>query len=242
MNSQLGLNEAITTQIAVTPDGNPELMYGSLDYEQPIGPYGTRVGATVSYTETEPGYLLEQFDVEGQSHYYSLRLEHPFIRSRRQNVDASVQFDWRDIENDNNIPDFREDNIRALRAGVNYGFTDKLFNPAANELSLVMSQGIDILGASDEDDAQLSRPDASSVFTKANLVASRLQKIKGPVNLKLTVRGQLSSGPLLSSEEFGVGGYYSGRGYDPSEISAMTVFQDRQNFNGLILYRSRIIT
>ena len=37
--------------------------------------------------------------------------------------------------------------------------------------------------------------------------------------LYVSVRGQYSAVPLLSSEEFSFGGNVSGRGYDPSEIS-----------------------
>ena len=48
--------------------------------------------------------------------------------------------------------------------------------------------------------------------------AQRLQRVTSNVNLQLTARGQLANDALLASEEFGVGGINSGRGYDPSEI------------------------
>ncbi|HEY8963421.1 MAG TPA: ShlB/FhaC/HecB family hemolysin secretion/activation protein, partial [Alphaproteobacteria bacterium] len=49
---------------------------------------------------------------------------------------------------------------------------------------------------------------------------TRLQRIVKDFNILVGVKGQISNGPLLASEEFGIGGmsYGYGRGYDPSEI------------------------
>lgn len=218
-NSLLGMNETISGQFAYAPGDGYELLYGGIGYEQPIGPWGSRVGALVSKTNTEPGYTLDQFDVRGKADLYSLYVSHPFIRTRNENLKGRLAFDWRDVTTSNNIEaERREDQIRALRAQMQYDFLDTLLGVAVNRVDLELSQGLGILGASDEGDANLSRPDGDPQFSKAELELQRLQRVTGAVNVQLTARGQLSDGPLLSSEEFGVGGISSGRGYDPSEI------------------------
>ena len=63
----------------------------------------------------------------------------------------------------------------------------------------------------------MTRAAGDPTFTKANIQLQRLQRVTGSVNLLLEGRGQLSNNPLLSSEEFGLGGMSSVRGYDPSE-------------------------
>ncbi len=219
LNSLLGMNEAISAQVAYAPGTGYELIYGGVGYEQPIGPWGTRLGAFVSKTNTDPGYDLEQFDVRGKADLYSINVTHPFIRTRNENLKGRFAFDWRDVKNSNNIePDARKDEIRALRTGLQYDFLDTLMGLAFNSLDLEISKGLSIFGASEKGDDNMSRPDGDPQFTKAELEVQRLQRLTNSVNLQLTGKGQLSNGALLSSEEFGVGGVYSGRGYDPSEI------------------------
>jgi hemolysin activation/secretion protein len=217
-NSLLGFNDQITAQAVVAPDAGIELAFGSLGYEMPIGNYGTTVSVIGSITDTEPGFTLRQFDVEGLSRSIVLRAEHPFLRSRNKNIFGRVQFDWRNVESKNNIELTRKDRIRALRAGLQAEFLDRLMGVAVNSFDFQVSQGIDVFGASDEGDANMTRAAGDPTFTKANVQVQRLQRIVNRVNVLFTGRGQLSNNPLLSSEEFGLGGISTVRGYDPSEV------------------------
>jgi len=217
-NSLLGLNELISVQAVYAPGSGYELLYGGVGYEQPIGSAGTRIGAMVSITDTEPGHGLEEFDVRGRGNLYSLYATHPFIRSRNENLKGTLTFDWRDVESRNIVEPTREDNIRAVRAGLQYDFLDTLIGVAVNSVNLKISKGLNIFGASEEGDANMSRSQADPQFTKAELGVQRLQRLSGSVNLQLTGKAQIASNALPSSEEMGVGGVYSGRGYDPSEI------------------------
>ena len=217
-NSAFGLNERITAQAVVAPDAGLELAFGALGYEQPIGRYGTTLNFGGSITDTDPGFRLSQFDVEGLSKSLYVGLEHPIIRSRNTNIFGRLVADWRNVDSKNNVELTRKDRIRAIRAGLKADFLDRLLGVAVNSVDLQFSQGIDIFGASDEGDANLTRPAGDPTFSKANLRIERLQRITGSVNLLLSGRGQLANKALLSSEEFGLGGYGTVRGYDPSEV------------------------
>lgn len=218
-NSWFGTNEAITAQAAFAPDNGLELAYGALSYEAPIGSMGTKLRLFASKTRTEPGFDLTQFDVKGQSDLYSLQATHPFIRSRNTNLVGRAIFDWRDVESKNNIELTRKDRIRALRIGGRYDFLDTLFGVAVNAIDIEVSQGLNILGASQEGRANLTRAQGDPQFTKIQAEYQRLQRINDDFNLLLVGRGQLSADALLSSEEFSIGGINLGRGYDPSEIT-----------------------
>ena len=63
----------------------------------------------------------------------------------------------------------------------------------------------------------LTRAAGDPQFTKGNIQIQRLQRITGSVNLLLSGRAQLANKALLSSEEFGLGGISTVRGYSPSE-------------------------
>lgn len=222
-NSLLGMNERITGQAVWgidTSDQLKELAYLSLLYDQPVLDNGTIFSAFGSYTNTEPGFRLDQFDVKGYARRTYLQLAHPFIRSREFNLTGRGMFDYNDVTTKNNligVPTL-DDRIRAFRTGVNIDFLDDLMGVAFNSLDLQYSRGLDIFNATDGNDADVSRPGAESDFNKFNITAQRLQRLTGSFNLLLGVNGQLSDGPLFSSEEYGLGGANFGRGYDSSEV------------------------
>lgn len=219
LNSFLGQNEAISGQVVMAPQSWYELAYGAVSYEMPVGPYGTKVRLSGSITDTEPGYDLKEFDVEGRAYLLNVGVTHPFIRSRSENLYGRLNFDWRRVESENNIEPTRKDRLSVLRAGSRYQFMDTIFSAGANTVDLELSKGLGILGASDEGDANMTRANGDPQFTKLEGEVQRLQRITGSVNLLVAARGQISSNALLSSEEFGVGGFGFGRGYDPSEIT-----------------------
>lgn len=220
LNSVLGYNEEITGQFVTATDiDEVELAYGALTYSQPINGLGTTANAFLSHSDTEPGYDLETFNVHGRSTHMGFGIEHPFVRSRTSNLTGRAGFDWRDVESKNDLEATRKDNIRAVRVGGTYEFLDTNFGVGINAVDLEISHGLDVLGASNDGDANLTRPAADpDSFTKAILEVQRLQRVTQDINLLMAARGQLANHALLSSEEFGVGGINFGRGYDPSEI------------------------
>jgi hemolysin activation/secretion protein len=217
-NSFFGKNERITAQFAAAPFGG-ELFYGFMGYEMPINHYGTKVDFSFSHSSTAPGYNLEEFDVKGRAQGFTARITHPFARSREQNLYGYAMLDWRDVTSKNNLLEpTRDDRIRAFRGGINYEFLDTFWKVGVNSISLEVSQGLNVFGATEEGDLNISRSFGDPQFTKLNAEFQRLQGLTQGLNLLVKARGQLSNGPLLSSEEFGVGGPDSGRAYDPSEI------------------------
>ena len=218
-NSWLGLNERFTIQSAYAPghDFDPELLYGSAHFEQPINKHGTWLKFFLSKTNTKPGFDLEQFDVKGNSTFGEIKLVHPLIRTRNYNWYTDLAFDWRDADSQNNVEPTRKDRIRALRLGTNIDFLDTLFKAGVNSISMKYSRGINVMGASEKDNANLSRQFGDPEFSKFEAEFQRLQRLTTKWNLLAAVKGQLTNGAQLSSEEFGVGGVNIGRGFDSSE-------------------------
>lgn len=219
-NGLLGLNERITGQIAYAPneDFSDELSYFGVGYDMPLGTFGTMLNASASYTNTEPGYRLEQFDVDGDSRFISVGLSHPFVRTRNFNVTGRTSFDWRNVDTDNNIEADRKDHIRAIRVGSRIEFIDSLMSVAYNVFDIELAHGLKVLGSTTDSDVNVSRPGADWDFFKMEAEYQRLQRVSSQVNILFAVKGQVADEALWSSEEFGVGGVSYGRAYDPSEI------------------------
>jgi hemolysin activation/secretion protein len=206
-------------QVVTAPDGHPsrELDYIGLNYTETINSEGTRLNIGANYTETEPGYTLSDFDVEGRAKGFHIGLTHPVIRSRSQNLFIFGRFDALNVtRSDNFTVGKTEDRIRAVRLGGTYQFTDRLIG--INTIEMTLSQGLDILNARESDSDNLTRARGRHDFTKFEAEVSRLQHVSNKVNLLGAVKGQKTNHILLSSEEFGVGGSDYGRAYDNSEI------------------------
>ncbi len=220
LNSVLGFNERISTQLVVSGDKNRanELLFGSVVYEQPIYKYGTTLRLLGSITSTEPGFQLDQFDVEGLSHFFGATVTHPFIRSRTTNIFGRASFDIRSVDSKNDLEPTRKDRIRSVRVGATAQFIDTFMGVGVNAIDLEISQGVDVFGASQNGASSLTRAAGDPNYTKAELQIQRLQRLLPKLNLLLVGKGQWAASALLSSEEFGVGGTEIGRGYDSSEI------------------------
>ncbi len=220
LNSFFGNNEKLTGQFVVSPERHspPELYYAGLSYEQPISSTGTTFELFGNNTYTNPGYTLDEFDVLGRSQLIGLRFKHPLIRTRALNVLTRLTFDMRNVNSKNNAEPTRKDRIRAVRLGSRFEYLDTLFGAGFNVLDLEASRGMEVFGASNTGEANISRPGADPHFVKIAAEAQRLQRLMAKLNLLVGVTGQWSNGILYSSEEFGVGGQAYGRGYDPSEV------------------------
>ncbi len=220
-NNALGLYEGLNFQGVLTPDGmwsERELAFGAFTWQQPLNHEGTKLSTSISITDTDPGFTLTPFDVNGKAKAVNLDLTHPFIRSRNMNLYGTLKFNYLNSERTDNIPGGgAEDRLRVLRAGGTFQFTDSWLG--VNTLSGEASKGISFLNASDKGDARLTRALGDPQFFKMNAEVSRVQRITNIFEAFLSATGQLSSQTLLASEEFGVGGVNYGSAYDNSEIT-----------------------
>jgi len=194
-----------------------ELKYIAAQHEMQVGSEGTKIIGSASYTDTEPGQALEPLQLEGESFVASLRAEHPFIRSRQENLFGTIGYSHKVSESDSFGARQYRDDVRAVSIGTSYDLFDRFFG--TNQADLTFTKGLDIFGASDSSDIR-SRSNATGDFEKVNFDYARLQAIPDyPLSVYFATSAQYAWDPLLSSEEFGIGGRQFGRAYDPSEIT-----------------------
>ncbi len=221
-NSLFGSSDQLYSMVMWAPS-HDEMRYYSAGIRHNIGSEGTKIGASVSYAQTDPtlpdaiGGLL---DPEGESLNVSLQVTHPFIRSRDLNVNGGLTFDVTHNTTEYD-PAFStldtSDDQRVLRANGQMTYLDPY--AGYNAVNASVSRGIEGLGSSRKGDNGLSRASGDPAFTKINMDASRLQRIYGALTGLVAVTGQYSFQSLLSSEQFGLGGNDFGRGYDSSELT-----------------------
>ena len=194
-----------------------ELQYWMASYRQVLTSEGLALFVNDSYTRSKPGTeILQLLEYKTRGDLFEAGLSYPFIRSREKNVVGTALFfisnDRSDILGSLNTLD----RIRGVRLKADVDFVDPL--RATNQINLVLSQGLEGLGATEAGSMNLSRANGRSDFTKFEATFSRLQPLPGGFSVLLAAYGQWASTPLLSPELCGYGGRTFGRAYDPSEL------------------------
>lgn len=235
MNSFFGNYERTGVRGQFTSDVT-ELQYFEVSQEYLLDNEGTTIKGEIAYTNSEPGHTLEQFDIEGKGLTTRLTVEHPYIRSRSENLFARAGITTRDIDNDILGTTLYNDRLRMLWIGGSYDFIDDY--DGINFVDAQLTQGLDLFGATDGGDFR-SRGNGEASFTKINIDASRNQMIGGGFAMLFAASMQYSLNPLLASEEFALGGARYGRAYDPSELTGDHgfAFKTELQYNDIIGHR-----
>jgi hemolysin activation/secretion protein len=189
-----------------------ELRYGEFVHGQFLGTNGAHLTVGVNYAETRPRFILEPLMIAGRSKLLYFDVSYPLIRDRENNLIIHSTFNYQNVTSTILGFPFYDDRIRSLVLGFSYDRADSL--RGTNTFGLDMTHGFNILGAKQHE--QLSN--GHSQYTRFNPTFSRLQALSSRVSVLFFVHGQYSYESLVSTEQFGVGGYDIGRGYDPSEI------------------------
>lgn len=214
-NSLFGRHERTTLRAIVAQDTS-ELRFFDISHEEQIGSEGVRLKGRFAITDTEPGSSLDINNVEGDSRLLDLEVLYPLIRGRQFNVNLLGGFTALNSKSDVLGSRVSEDRVRYLSAGSRIDFTDTW--AGVTQFDLSVSQGVDWFNATD-DGLGRTRSNGEHDFLRANLSAIRVQDLPNEFSMLFSAAAQYSADPLLSSEEFAVGGGQFGRAYDSGEIT-----------------------
>lgn len=218
ISSVLGTGERFSFG-ATEANGFNELISFTAGYSQPIGREGFRLDTAISYTDAQPGFTLDEFEVETSSLNIDIDGSYPVIRTRAETLTVSGGLTYRNTDVDLLNAVFTRDRIRLVRARVSYNRAGFLGGSSAATVGV--AQALPILNASnpDEDTTDMSREDTLPSFTKATLDITHYQPLVDRLGLRIAASGQFARAPLPSSEEFSIGGARYGRGYNAGEIT-----------------------
>lgn len=198
----------------------------------PIGPEGLTVRGTFTYAWARP--TIQDANIKSTTLFGTLALDYPFIRRQAETLRGQLGMDYVNQDVDLSHIPLTRDRLRVgfARLGLDAlsnDFTDPGYTIQEPRWHLTgfveLRQGFDIFGASPScgSDGTSCGPDHVPTShigadATATLVRSMLYGEFRPVP-KLTfaagAQGQYSWDPLLSFEQFSIGNYTVGRGYDP---------------------------
>ncbi len=203
--------------------------FGQVSSEFFIGSSGLKLKLYGGAGRTVPTGPLATDNFQGETVVYGAQLSYPIIRSRQQTLNVRLSFDG--IESTINLgnPSSRAsyDALSVIRLSADYALSDVLLGsqrPAVNVLSVALSQGLPILGATSNSNPIAPRLGEQTNFTKFDFQASRTQTLFSPwqnatVAFEQLVAGQISGDVLPLSEEFYLGGSQYTRGYYAGEVT-----------------------
>lgn len=199
-----------------TPNIN-ELKFLSVSNTTLLNSKGLTMNSSVRISRSEPGENLADVDLASRYLSLAMRFEHPLLLSRQKQLSVSGAFEYTNSSSDVLAARFFDDRLRVLRFGFS-GYTTTFYNGSLQGRGTI-SQGLNILGVRQTGAADLSRERGRSNFTKVDAQINYRRTFLSHFGFNTVLSGQYSATPLLSSEEFGYGGYAVGRAYNNSEIT-----------------------
>ena len=219
----LGGRASQTAISYATTEQSSELQYVALTHTEVVSTEGTTLALGYVNSTSKSGLpALRLLDNKSDSETWSLKLAHPFIRTRQENLTTYAKYEQKDTEDKSLGALTQQDKIRSIRLGLNYDKADAY--EGINQALVEYSFGLNSLGATGNDNPLKTRADGRTDYQKLTVNLSRKQELAffSPLLSKFSVNaalmGQYSGTGLLSSEECGIGGQQFGRAYDSSEI------------------------
>ncbi len=209
-------NDQLTVGGVLTPAQPSEFALVRAAYTIPVGTAGTEASFGGYFAKSQPGAALSGRDIAGRSVEVDASIRHPFVRSRAGSIWGGVDFRVRDSSQTRDDLEVRDDRLAILGANL---FAVQQLSSGRMRSRLAVSKGIDAFEATRRGDPLASRSDASGTFAKLEAWGEFEQAFGRQFSINLQAEGQVADGPLLSSEEIGLGGRSFGRAWDYREFS-----------------------
>ena len=216
-NSYLAPGDTLAVNLSTIAKDPRELAFGRLSYDMPVGTDGIRIGASALYSDVWPGDIRRQTNNRTRTETFEMRGSIAPLQSQAASLNVTAAFGFSDVSQSDIYGSIYNDHIRTLTLTGDYRFRDDF--KGVSYLTVVGRQGLEIFGASQADDAWLSRAGAAGDFSVFNLFFTRYQTLSDEWSVKISAASQLASTPLLLSQQFYLGGAAFGRGYGSAEIS-----------------------
>lgn len=211
VNGALFSRDQLSLGGLITPANPSEFQFVRGGWSVPVSHDGTQISISSYYGHSRPGASLRSRDLGGDTVGATFSVSHPLVRTRNGSLWAHGDAWMLDSDLDEQGIRIRRDRLRSVTAGLN-GLSRLGAGWLVADVSV--TQGLTGLGATVPNDPLASRPDAGGAYTKLAFSAQYNTALGHRFSLALATQGQLASRPLLSAEQYGLGGRTFLRGYD----------------------------
>lgn len=208
-----GFGDLLSLRLLASTEG---LAYGRAAWQAPLGE--ATVGVAYTHMQYSLGREFEALDATGTADIFSAFASYPLIRSRAANLYALASFDAKYLTDEIGlVSQVSDKEVRAVTVGLQGDSRDAFGGGGWNAGSLFWTTGdLDI-----EDPLERAADGATARsqggFNKLQYAVSRLQTVSGPLSVYGSLRGQMATDNLDSSEKMELGGAYAVRAYPEGE-------------------------
>lgn len=212
INSLILPGDSLALSGSFVPGSSRELRFGRASYDVPLGIDSLRIGVVASRSEIWPGDERRQLGTVSQAETYEARAAFAPLLTRTQTLWLTASLGMSDIAERNRLGRIYNDRIGLASLSADY----KLVSGAGawTYLSTTYRHGLGFLDSHPDTKDWLSRFSASGRFSLVNTALTHYQNLADNWSLKLSAAGQIASGPLLSSQQYYLGGLAFGRGFE----------------------------
>lgn len=190
------------------------------------GSEGLTINGQLTYAWTKPTIDRKPGDprVRARTLFATLGLSYPLVRTQAHNVTLGAGMDYVDQKVDFFGP-LTRDHLRVAFLRADFDAIDLKSRRPKWKIGggIEFRQGLNIFGATDRccsvGETPPSRADGRATATVLRASASGEFALGKSFAIAVSPRAQIGFNPVLSFEEFTVGNYTIGRGYDPAIIS-----------------------
>lgn len=217
VNSPLGLGDRFDLRALGSDE---EQVFFRAQYQMPVGPWATNIGAAYSDMDYELGGNFEELDATGNAQITTVFVDQSIIRTRNHNLSAQLQYDSKDLED--KIDAFgsnsdKDSELYTLTLGGDW--RDQFLGGGVTQWSLAYTKGeLNIHSYLDQIIDSVTAQTAGD-FERWTPSIMRLQNLGGNWSLHAQIHGQFADKNLDSSEKISLGGAYGVRAYAQGEAS-----------------------
>jgi len=209
----------INLSYTTSPNHVSDVKQYGLSYSLPLYQLGGWLSAYYSQSDVDSGEVLTGINVSGSGEMFGLHYLHFLPKVGNYEHGYSIGFDNRLFNTDVEIGHTGENyDIRSTPLTIGYK-GNRAFNSVSIGHSISWSKNLGVGSNNDANAYSESRINSKKEWDLFRYSISVHKDIKGWL-LRAHLKGQYSNEPLVSGEQFGIGGSYSVRGYEEREISS----------------------
>lgn len=234
VNDPFGLGDQLSLSLA----GAEHMIQGRAAYMMPLGATGVTWSASYTTLSYELGGDLASLDANGRADTVATNLHYPLLRSRNASLWTGIGLEYMTLSDDANNMRIRHRRLPMGNASISGSSFDTFGGGGLTNATLALTSGnVDLSGLAANEAADASGPRTAGSFVRGIYSLARLQRLTRLVSLFGSLRGQLASGNLDSSQKFILGGPSGVRSYPvgeaPGDEGHALTFETRFDLPGM---------
>jgi hemolysin activation/secretion protein len=219
-NNAFNIGHLAAFSVTVSPEKLDKVKQFGFFYQAPIPSWGDVINFSASYSDVNSGRIADIFDVSGQGVATGIHFLHNISRTALDRQTLDIGIDYRLFQN---TIDFAGENlgvdVAALPISLGYQYTARKGNNGYSAGIRYVRNIPGLVGRNNNESYSESRVGAKADWDLFEINGTYQYTFPSGWLLNVQGEGQYAGEPLISGEQFGLGGLRSIRGLEEREAA-----------------------